>query len=81
MSDFTLDGKTFVQQWKDSEGREPNLPPGTKVTACGGKYSGEVKHQRLHSDIHESFFGNVIVAGDDGKFYDFNCWQCEEVST
>lgn len=27
----------------------------------------------------ESFFGNVIVAGDDGKFCDFNCWQCKAV--
>ena len=81
MSDFELDGKKYVQEWEDSEGRKPNMPPETRVTACGGKYSGVVKHQRLHYDVQESFFGNVIVAGDDGKFYDFNCWQCSALNT
>lgn len=48
---FKLDGKTYKQKWQDSEGRKPNMPPGTKVTACGGRYSGEIKHQRLHFDV------------------------------
>ena len=67
------------QQWLDSEGKGPSLPPGTQVAVpCMGEdFKGKVLFQSLHYDGPITFFGNVYVEGSDGKHYEFNGWQCK----
>lgn len=71
------------QQWKDSEGNFPNLPPGTPVLVpcMGDDFRGVVVHQRLHYDCScsETSFGDVCVEGNDNEYYRFKCWQCKRI--
>lgn len=72
-----IGGKTFIQYWEDSEGRAPDMPPGTRVKF--GDKLGTIRHQQLHSDAHEQFFGNVVFESDDGLLSIVNCWMCRKV--
>lgn len=70
-------GKTYTQYWEDSEGKPPCTPPGTRVTMKldGEWVSGTVLLQRLHWDMNESFFGNVIINTDDGRYIETHSWM------
>lgn len=74
-----IHGDTYNQYEIDSEGRTPNLPPGTTVGLTDGKI-GTVLHQQLHWDSGESFFGNVLVETDDGRTYIYHAWMCRDLS-
>jgi hypothetical protein len=68
------------QRTLDSEGRSPNMPAGTRVMFLPDRdpsKHGTIEMQMLHWDCGESFFGNVRVRMDDGRYIEANCWQCE----
>ncbi len=66
----------------DSEGNGPNMPPGTRVVFMPDRDDtklGTIERQILHHDGGESFWGNVRVLMDDGRYIEANCWQCKKV--
>ena len=66
----------------DSEGKGPNLPPGTRVIFMPDRDDtklGKIERQILHYDGGETFWGNVRVRMDDGRYIEANCWQCKKV--
>lgn len=69
----------YNQEWEDSEGNPPTMPAGTKVYVGPAKQNGTVLLQKLHYDIWESFFGNVIVELENGERVETHCWLCRKI--
>jgi hypothetical protein len=72
------------QETLDSEGRAPNMPAGTRVMFLPDRDSakhGTIEVQMLHYDCGESFFGNVRIRMDDGRYIEANCWQCKALES
>ena len=76
---FTIDGRTYEQELKNSKGEPPYLPPETIVYLQSEKKYGTIKHQKLHYDVGETFFGNVIVHLDNDTYISTNGWMCLRV--
>ena len=68
----------------DSEGKGPNMPPGTRVVFMPDRDDtklGTIERQILHYDGGETFWGNVRVRMDDGRYLEANCWQCKKADS
>jgi len=66
----------------DSDGRCPNMPQGTRVVFMPDRDDtkmGTIERQLLHYDGGETFWGNVLVRMDDGRYIEANCWQCKKI--